>query len=182
MFFASSTAVYAQQNGEWVDENSKTEPAHFRGTRLLEAEQIVLRAPVPGVVVRFGGIYGPRRTRLIDKVRAGNAVYRKTPPQYSNRIHRDDCAGSLHHLMELADRKPIYLAVDSDPADERTVLRWLAGALGSPEPRVAQGTDHSVVNRCGNKRARNDQLIRSRYTFRYPTFREGYRALIEDIT
>lgn len=179
LVFASSTAVYPHTGGEWVDESTPTEPVHFSGKRLLEAERIALGCRIPATVVRFGGIYGPRRTRLIDRVRTGQAVYR-TDPQYTNRIHRDDCAGVLAHLAAKPHAKDLYLGVDSDPADERDVLNWLAGVLGAPEPRPALG-DEATLRRRGNKRCRNDRLLASGYRFRYPTFREGYTSVLEGL-
>ena len=100
------------------------------------------------------------------------------PPQYTNRIHRDDCAGALRHLMNLENPDSIYLAVDNEPAEERAVLLWLAGVMGSPEPREAEKAEASKRPR-GNKRCRNARLVQSGYTFRYPTFREGYSAVLE---
>ncbi len=178
LIFASSTAVYRQRDGEWVDETSETAPDHWSGKRLLEGEQIALQASPSATVVRFGGIYGPRRTYLIDRVRSGRATYRANPPQYTNRIHRDDCAGALRHLMNLEKPESIYLAVDDEPAEERVVLLWLAGVMGSPEPREAEGAGKSKRPR-GNKRCRNDRLSQAGYRFRYPTFREGYSAVLE---
>ena len=185
VLFASSTAVYHQHQGEWIDEAALADPPDFRGGRLLEAEQVLWSSPWPSTVVRFGGIYGPRRTRLIDRVRAGRAVYRDDPHHYSNRIHRDDCAGVLAHLMERDVAEALYLGADCDPADERTVMRWLAGALGAPEPRRANrseaGAQSSRAEERSNKRCRNDRLVRSGYAFLYPTFREGYRAGLEEM-
>jgi len=178
LLFASSTAVYAQDDGGWVDESSETAPEHWSGKRILEGEQLALQALPRATVIRFGGIYGPRRTRLIDAVRSGRAVYRKAPPQYTNRIHRDDCAGALHHLMKLEDADSLYLGVDDDPAEERVVMLWLAGVMGSPEPRAADKEEASTRPR-GNKRCRNARLVQSGYRFRYPTFREGYSAVLE---
>jgi nucleoside-diphosphate-sugar epimerase len=179
LIFASSTSVYAQDDGGWIDEASAAEPQHFRGRRLLEAEALVRSLWFPSVVVRFGGIYGPRRTRLIDRVRAGQATYRTDPGRYTNRIHREDCAGALRHLMTLEKPEPLYLGVDSDPADERVVLDWLAGVLGSPEPRPAQaGTERREV---GSKRCSNERLVGSGYSFRYPSFREGYVDVIQQV-
>jgi len=178
LLFASSTAVYRQYDGAWVDESSETAPDHWSGKRLLEGEQIALQALPSTTVVRFGGIYGPRRTQLIDRVRSGRATYRADPPQYTNRIHRDDCAGVLRHLMDLENSESIYLAVDNEPAEERAVLLWLAGVMGSPEPREAEKAEVSKRPRA-NKRCRNDRLVQSGYRFRYPTFREGYSAVLE---
>lgn len=178
LLFASSTAVYRQHDGTWVDESSETAPDHWSGKRLLEGEQIARQALPPATVVRFGGIYGPRRTQLVDRVRSGRAGYRVGPPQYTNRIHRDDCAGALRHLMNLENPDSIYLAVDNEPAEERAVLLWLAGVMGSPEPREEEKAEVSERPR-GNKRCRNARLVQSGYTFRYPTYREGYSAVLE---
>ncbi|HEY8155605.1 MAG TPA: SDR family oxidoreductase [Myxococcota bacterium] len=180
VLFASSTAVYGQHDSEWVDENSPAEPVDFRGQRLLEAEQLLASGPSPGVAVRFGGIYGPRRSGLVAQVRAGRAVVRPGPPHYTNRIHRDDCAGVLRHLMQLEALEAVYLGVDCEPADEAAVLRWLAGALGAAEPRLgAEGERHGRERRA-SKRCRNDRLLASGYRFLHPTFREGYRAILAE--
>jgi len=182
IFFVSSTSVYAQRRGEWVDETSATEPDHFSGRYLLEAERILLEGPFAGTVVRFGGIYGPRRTRLIESVRTGRAVWRKSPQQWTNRIHRDDCAGMLKHLMQLERPEKIYLGVDCEPAEQGAVLRWIAGVLGAPPPRAVRAKDPALRATRGNKRCRNDRLVASGYTFLYPTYREGYRAVLEEMT
>lgn len=180
VLFASSTAVYGQQGGEWLDENSPTEPADFRGRRLLEAESLLANAAfIPGVTIRFGGIYGPRRSSLIEPVRAGRAVLR-AEAHFTNRIHRDDCVGVLRHLMLHEAPEPLYLGVDSEPADEAAVLRWLAGVLGAPEPRAAAAGARGPRRRGGSKRCRNDRLLASGYAFRYPSFRDGYRAILAE--
>jgi nucleoside-diphosphate-sugar epimerase len=174
----SSTAVYGQSRGEWVDETSVTEPEHFSGRRLLEAEALLRAGPFPGIVLRAGGIYGPGRTRLVDQVRAGRALYVPGAPRYTNRIHRDDCAGALRHLLRLAEPDGLYLGVDCEPADEAAVLRWLAGALGAAAPRAADAGEAKARRARGNKRCRNDRLRASGYAFRFPSFREGYGAVL----
>ncbi len=180
VFFTSSTSVYAQRRGEEVDEASPTEPSHFGGRRLLEAEALLASGPFPSTVVRFAGIYGPRRQRLIDLVRTGRAEYRDvSPPRYTNRIHRDDCVGVLRHLMALQAPESLYVGVDSEPAPERTVMLWLAGALGAPAPRAVREDKEESERPRGNKRCRNARLLASGYAFQYPTFREGYSALIQ---
>jgi nucleoside-diphosphate-sugar epimerase len=190
VFFTSSTVVYAQSAGEWVDEASPTEPVHFAGTRMLEAERLLLRAPFPATVLRLGGIYGPGRIGLIERIRRGEVVCAPGPPVYTNRIHRDDCAGVLRHLMIVPGAERIYIGVDHEPAEECTVARWLAARLGAPAPRGVLGADRGVRRhrgpprprrRAGNKRCRNAKLLGTGYVFRYPTFREGYGALLSDI-
>lgn len=180
IFFLSSTAVYEQSRGEWVDETSETKPRHWSGKRLLEAEGLLRQSEFASTILRLGGIYGPRRTRLLDNVRSGRATYPKGAPHYSNRIHRDDCAGAIGHLMTLAGPAPLYLLVDDDPAEEAVVKRWLAGALGAPEPRPEKAPLEGRRAR-SNKRCRNDALRGTGYALRFPSFREGYAALIEQM-
>ena len=178
VFFTSSTAVYAQSDGEWVDEDSPTEPEHFPGLRMLEAERLLLDGPFPATVLRLGGVYGPGRGRLIERVRQGNAVCTEGPPVYTNRIHRDDCAGALYHLMGLPQPDRLYIGVDHEPAGESVVIHWLAAALGLPPPRVVQSPETVARRPRGNKRCRNAKLVGSGYVFQYPTFREGYASLL----
>lgn len=171
--FVSSTGVYGQTDGEWVGEYSPTEPRSVSGRRLLEGEGIVLDGPVPAVVLRLGGIYGPGRTGMIKRALEAPPG---GPPQYTNRIHRDDCAGALLHLLTLPNPDPLYLGVDGDPADRRTVAAWLAARLGrTPANRP---TPPKNPRARFNKRCSNEKLLASGYAFRYPTFREGFVALL----
>jgi nucleoside-diphosphate-sugar epimerase len=181
VIFVSSTAVYGQKKGEWVDEASETAPAHFSGQRLLEAEALLHGSGLPGVVLRLGGIYGPRRTRLVEQVRQGRVSIARGGPQYTNRIHRDDCAGVLDHLLDLEEPSDCYLGVDHDPEDEAAVLTWLAGVLGATPPRVASSDERREPRRGGNKRCRNDRVVASGYTFRYPSYKDGYAAVLAGV-
>jgi nucleoside-diphosphate-sugar epimerase len=181
IFFVSSTSVLAQRRGEWVDENSPAEPTHFSGKRLLEAERVLRDSEYAGTVVRFGGIYGPRRTNLVQSVRNGSAVFRKSRTSWTNRIHRDDCAGVLRHLMQVRPLDLLYHGVDCEPAARSEVLQWLAGALGGPSPRAVGASDPALREPRSNKRCRNDRLLETGYRFLYPTFREGYRAVLNEM-
>ena len=185
VLFTSSTAVYAQRDGGWVDEQSPTEPTHWSGLCMLEAEGVLAASGLPAVALRLGGLYGPGRTRLVENVRDGRASIRPGPPRWTNRIHRDDAAGALRHLLERALRgeeiAPLYLGVDDEPADEAEVLHWLADRLGAPPPRLAK---HAPAPQAAggrgdsNRRCRNARLRAAGYRFRFPTFREGYADVI----
>ncbi|MBI2903240.1 MAG: SDR family oxidoreductase [Candidatus Methylomirabilis oxyfera] len=179
VFFTSSTGVYAQSTGTWVDETSPTEPAEFSGFRVLEGERLLLGSSFPSTVLRLGGIYGPGRTRLIERVRRGLATCPDGPPLYTNRIHRDDCAGALRHLMTLAEPASLYLGVDHEPAEQCEVLRWLARQLGVSPPRLEPPLG-STPRHQSNKRCSNAKLVASGYAFRYPGFRDGYLALLAE--
>ncbi|WP_110685186.1 SDR family oxidoreductase [Salinicola aestuarinus] len=178
LFFVSSTSVYAQQGGEEVDETSPTEASGFSGSLMRDAEQALLDSALPGTVVRLSGIYGPGRDRLIRQVKEGR-IAAANPPMYSNRIHRDDCAGVLGHLIGLAlDDKPlepIYLASDGAAAPLHEVMAWIAKRLKVETPEVIQ----SPLRRRSSKRCNNARLIASGYRFHYPTFREGYEDVLQ---
>lgn len=178
IFFTSSTGVYAQCHGEWVDESWPAEPTHFSGIRLLEGEALLRESPFPATVVRLAGIYGPGRSRLIDSVRQGTAVCPAGEPVYMNLIHRDDCAGALYRLMRLAYPAPLYLGVDHHPVDKGTLLRWLAAKLEMPSPPLEAVSDAMRQRLRSNKRCRNGRLIAAGYAFRYRSFRTGYAALL----
>lgn len=173
----SSTGVYAQSEGEWVTENSRAAADSPTAKQLLAAEDVALRSGVPATVVRLGGIYGPGRNRLIEQVRSGLQVPAE-PPQYTNRIHRDDAAGLLAHLLALADRRellaPCYLGVDDDPATLFEVTSWLAEQLGtSLQP------DGPLSTRSGSKRCSNELARETGWQPAYPSFREGYAELLK---
>lgn len=183
-FFVSSTAVYAQDNGEWIDESSPAEATHFRGRLLLEGETLVraaTSAATATTVLRLSGIYGPGRTRLIDLVRSGRATFPPGPPRYANRIHRDDAAGALAHLLRLPQPAPLYLGVDDAPVDLAEVLTFLAVELDAPLPRLEEATTDGAPER-GSKRCSNALLHASGYAFRFPTYREGYGALLRPLS
>ena len=172
-FFVSSTAVYAQNTGEWVDETSATEPVNFNGVRMLEAEQLVLNSGIPATCVRFGGIYGQGRNALLQRVQKGCLVQAE-PPAYTNRIHQEDCVGLLHFLLQQAEQgtalAPLYLGVDDDPATDEEVCRWLAARLQAPAPQFKPASQ----NPGQNKRCSNARIRRLGYEFIYPDFRAGY--------
>lgn len=180
LVLVSSTGVYGQKNGEWVDEGSPTEPSSPSGRRLLEGEDLVLGGRIPATVLRLGGIYGPGRTGMVERA-LRNPPPEDEPSQYTNRIHRDDCAGALRHLLRIPAPHPLYLGVDHEPADRRTVAEWLASYLGENLPEHPS-PENAPRDRSGrtNKRCSNARLLRSGYAFRYPTFREGFAALLEE--
>ena len=175
--FVSSTAVYGQSDGSWVDETSPTEPEHFAGRRLLEGEQATLGGPGLGRVLRLGGIYGPGRTGLLERVRRGEATYAPGPPRYTNRIHRDDAVEILDRLMRMAEPPPRLLGVDDRPTQDREVLEWLAAELGAPPPR-GRSPEPGSRAALSNRRCRNDLLHRLEIPLAFPSFREGYATLL----
>lgn len=174
-FFVSSTSVYGQRHGEWVDEDSPTEPATATARCLLAAERRLAASGAPATTIRFSGIYGPGRERLLRQIAAGEPV-QYDPPTYTNRIHREDCIGALEllHRRALEGRPlaPVYLASDDCPAPLGMVARGLASALGLPPPPPQAGTGEQ------NKRCRNDRIKALGHRLQFPDWRAGYLPLI----
>ncbi len=186
LVYTSSTGVYGDHDGGWVDEATPIDPTTEKTRVLAAAERIALeateRAGIDGTVARFAGLYGPGRYRLrryLDgPVTAG----------YLNMVHRDDAAGAIRHLLETngARGKPVVV-VDDEPVDKHPFADWLADECGVPRPekrsveeRIADGDSSAAARRRlrTSKRCSNDRLRSLGYEFAYPTFREGYRDAI----
>ena len=180
VFFVSSSSVYHQMDGEWVDESSDTQPASFAGKEMLAAEQALLKDKLPGTVVRLTGIYGPGRNRMIEQAKKGSHCDPE-PPVWTNRIHRDDCVGVLQLLVDkaLSDEPldDIYLATDDEPATLYDVLEWMKDRIGDVED------DHDLpeATRRANRRCNNQKIKALGYRFRYPDYRQGYDKQLTDM-
>lgn len=176
LLFVSSTGVYGQQGGEWVDEDSPAEAAGYSGRIMREAEQLALASGLPATCVRLSGLYGPGREWLLGQVRQGYRVASE-PPLYGNRIHVDDAAGLLAYLLQ-ADQRGVsladcYLGVDDTPAPLHEVVAWLRERLG-----VSHWSDTAQVRRAGSKRCSNARARALGWAPQYPSFREGYSAIL----
>ncbi len=170
----SSTAVYGTDDGGDVDETTPTSPTSATGQVLVQAEVALHARRRDATTLRLAGLYGPGRTSLIEQVRRGEALVPEERA-LTNRIHRDDAAAAIVHLLtQVAEPAPIYLGVDHAPVDRGEVIRFLASELGMPEPP----TGPTPRRRGSNKRCRNDRLVATGFEFTYPTYREGYRAVL----
>jgi nucleoside-diphosphate-sugar epimerase len=177
LVFVSSSSVYGQQQGEWVDESSATQATGYSSRLMLEAEHLALHSGIPASVVRLTGIYGPGREWLLTQVRQGYRVVVE-PPLYGNRIHVDDAAGLLAYLVQ-ADARGValdecYIGVDDAPAPLAEVVAWLREYLG-----VTQWSAEASVRRAGSKRCSNARARALGWVPRYASYREGYAAILE---
>ncbi|WP_422391439.1 NAD-dependent epimerase/dehydratase family protein [Arthrobacter sp. N1] len=176
VLFVSSTAVYGDFGGCWVSEDSPAESTAPTARLVKEAEDVLLTRTDHGTVLRLSGIYGPGRTRLIDQVTGGSAVLPQEV-QWTNRIHRDDAAAAIVHLvLDVEEPERIYLGSDELPVDLAEVLRFLAAELTLPEPPAGDGSGGPV--RGGARRVDSRRLRASGFSFTYPTYRVGYRAVL----
>jgi len=183
LVLVSSTGAYGHTEGEWVDEETPPEPTSGTGRRLVAAEEAARSLGSPGIALRLGGIYGPGRTRTIRRILSGEA---RCPAEgrYGNRIHRDDAARAVAYLLiHVPEPAGLYLGVDRDPAEMRDVYKWIAHRAGAPDPCASDDREtwEAEGRRGTNKRCSSDRLVASGYTFRYPTYREGYGPLVDEL-
>lgn len=178
MIFISSTSVYHQDDDSWLDEESPTEPARFSGQCILAGERLSRDSGIPATAIRFSGIYGPSRRRFLTAVEQGEM--NPTPPgPYSNRIHEEDAAAAVAHLLRLSlagqDIADTYIASDCEPVRLDEVVRWVQAQL----PCAAPKADARTGGRAGSKRCRNERLLATGFRFRYPDYRAGYGDMIK---
>lgn len=181
VLFTSSTAVYGQTQGEWVDEQSTTAPEPGAGQILLAGERLLLGSAYRGVVVRLSGLYGPGRRSLVDSVLNGSARF--GVPRFTNRIHVDDAASFLAHLITLEEPERLYVASDDEPADRNEVLRWIAARAGRPSSDLLVGGPAAPLSRraaSSNKRCSNARLRATGFLLRFPSYRDGYGEIIDE--
>ena len=190
LVYTSSTGVYGDHDGDWVDEETPLEPTTDKTEVLVEAERIAREEAaengIDGTVARFSGLYGPDRYRL-DRYLEGPVT-----AGYLNMVHRVDAAGAVAFLLaEDCARDEVVLVTDDEPADKWAFADWLAEACGVPEPpkqTKAERLAESDLSEAGrrrvltSKRCANDYLHDLGYEFTYPTFREGYLDAVDTYT
>ena len=170
----SSTAVYGETDGSVVNEETMAEPGGFNGRVLLKMEQLAGACTEHLVVVRASGIYGPGRERLIRLAASKGLEIQQFPPYFTNRIHRDDVAAVLRHLLVIEQPEKLYVVSDNLPAPRYEVVRWLAKAQGK---QVPEGLTVEHANR--GKRVDNQRLRDSGFRMTYPDYRAGYGTVLK---
>ena len=179
VIWISSTSVYGDSTNQWLEEESPVNPASFSARALKKAEDIMTAVSCDLTIVRFSGIYGPGRLALLNSVKNGIGSPAR-PKQWSNRIHSDDCAGFLVHLVNryLKGQKleKLYLGTDCEPAAQHDMRKWLAGKLN------VILTEEAKSSRAGTQRYTNKKLLQSGYQLQYPSYREGYVSVIKSLS
>lgn len=177
VFFISSTGVYGQTSNQRLDEECMPVPNGFSGERMLEAERVLANAGYAHTSLRLSGIYGPGRLRLIRMAKERSAWPAEIA--WTNRIHRDDAAGFVAHLLQqLEDGTSIadcYLVTDNQPVGQHEVLAWLSAQMG-----LTQNVSDEVPI-LGGKPLSNARLRATGYQLRYPSYREGYAAVLASL-
>lgn len=186
----STTGVYGDRGGDWVDEDTQAAPTSPRAQRRLEAERQWARAFGRCAVdlFRVAGIYGPGRSPF-DDLRAGRARRVDKPGQFFGRIHRDDIAAAVLAAME-QERAPgvrVLNLTDDEPAPQADVVEEAARLLAlPPPPLVPVERALGAMSPMGRSFWADNRRVSSRKTqetlalrWRYPSYREGLRAVLE---
>jgi len=173
----SSTRVFAETSGNWVDETSALATNDPFASSIIEAEKIFLALISRATVFRASGLYdGSPQGHLVSRIAQG--LFSQAGDRYSNRIHRDDIATAIEFAFLQAEAKNpldgIFVASDDLPARMSDVERWLAEQIGVP---YAASAAESHGGERGNRRCDNSRLKAAGFTFRYPDYRAGYGGL-----
>ena len=183
--YLSTTGVYGDRQGGWVDEKSALTPSGERGRRRVEAERAWLRlSGLPIHIFRLAGIYGPGRSAF-DSLRAGRAQRIDKPGQVFGRIHVEDIARVLRASMAKPHPGAAYNLCDDDPAPPADVIAYAAGLLGLTPPPLIPFAE-AKLSEMGrsfyddNKRVRNDRIKRELgVQLAFPDYRAGLAAILE---
>ena len=176
VFFVSSTRMYGQTKDALLDENTVPQDMDFGGIRLLEAENILKQAGKSWThtALRLTGIYGPGRNRMLKLV--ANPSDWPIHNTWSNRIHRDDAAAFIVHLIQmLLDGKTTqdcYVVTDSCPVSQYEVLLWIAKQMGIE----IEGSMPEIV---GGKRMSNQRMLSTGFCLKHPDYKIGYSAMLK---
>ena len=182
--YLSTTGVYGDHQGDWVDENTALTPSTERGIARLKAEAEWSSLGVPLHIFRLAGIYGPGRGPF-SKVRSGKARRIIKDGQVFSRTHVDDIAQILEASIERPNPGRAYNVCDDDPAPPQDVIAYAAELLGMPVPEAVPFEDAELSPMARSfyaesKRVRNDR-IKDELGVKliYPDYRAGLRALLE---
>ncbi|MEM9234359.1 MAG: SDR family oxidoreductase [Pseudomonadota bacterium] len=194
LIYLSSSGVYGDHDGAWIDEDTVCTPTSRRGRQRLLAEQqwqdMAMRDNARSHLCRLSGIYGPGRNAVESLqgetrgAKAGLSQRIIKPGQVFNRIHRDDIAGGLYALIMASGAPSILNFADDEPSPPQDVITYAAGLLGiEPPPEVPfEEAELSPMGRsfyADNKRLRNDRLkALPGFTLTYPDYRSGLEAII----
>ena len=182
ILYTSSTGVYGQSNGEWVDEQSPCQPLRAGGLACLAAEQTLLAHPYGqrAITLRLAGIYGPERLPSLRPLLSGDPLEVRGH-EYLNLIHVDDAVQVVLAAEGTAAVGSCYTVSDGHPVRRADFYNELARLLGAPKPTFASPAVRSTLasrggsdKRVSNRRMRSDLGV----SLRYPSYRDGLAASI----
>lgn len=182
VIYISSTGVYGECDGDWVDESTECRPLREGGRACLAAEQLLAAHQLGNrrVILRLAGIYGPGRIPRVAALKAGEPI--DAPSEgFLNLIHVDDAVEVVMTAERLAQLPSLYVVADGSPALRRDYYGELARLVGAPPPQfVAPSVNSPAAQRAASdKRIRNTRMQEElRVSLKYPSYREGLAAIV----
>lgn len=180
--YLSTTGVYGDSQGAWVDETSPLNPQSVRSQNRVKAETLFLQSSLPTHIFRLPGIYGPGRS-ILDRLKAGTARHILKPGHVFSRIHVDDIVQTLYQSMQQPQPGSIYNVTDDLPSEPSTLIEEGSQLLGITPP-LAIAYEAAQMNpmaqsfwqecrRVSNLKIKTDLGIK----LLYPSYREGLRSI-----
>lgn len=182
--YLSTTGVYGDTQGAWVDEATPVNPGNERSQHRVAVEQAFLQAQLPTHIFRLPGIYGPGRS-IFERLRTGKARRIERPGHVFCRIHVEDIVQTLWASMQQPNPGSIYNVSDDEPTEPSNLILEAAHLLGVEPPKAisfeaAEMTPMSASFWRESRRVRNEKIkTELGVRLKYPTYREGLRAILQ---
>lgn len=184
--YISTTGVYGDSQGAWVDELSPVNPSNLRSQHRVNIEQQWLASDFPSHIFRLPGIYGPTRS-IFERIRSGRVQHILKPGHVFSRVHVDDIAQSLHQSMENPMPKEIFNVVDDEPSEPCELLqegcRLLEVEPPAPIPFEEAEFSPMGLSFWADCRRVSNQKIKKNLGIKllYPSYREGLKAIFAEL-
>jgi nucleoside-diphosphate-sugar epimerase len=188
--YISTTGVYGNADGGWVDEETPPDPQREGGRASLAAEEVLFASPFAerAIVLRLAGIYGPGRVPFLELLRAGQPIPAATDG-YLNLIHVEDAAAVVVAAANVPEaalsrkrrERQVYCVSDGHPVRRGDYYREAARLLGAPEPQFTAPDSNSprAARAASDRRIRNDRMLAELgVTLAYPDYRAGLAAIL----
>ncbi len=189
--YTSSTSVYTQNNGEWVDESTSLCDLSPTAEILLEAENVLLKETetfARAYVLRLAGIYGPKRHHLLNQLKKGDLEFSGTGEAFLNLIHKVDACQAIEQLLLNPPKKRFdrFNLSDGSPAAKKDVVEWIATQINSQKP-VFNPNKKSTMTRQSygrstppNRKISNHKICEAiKFKPQFENYKEGYASLLK---
>lgn len=183
--YISSTSVYGDHQGDWVNENSDTIPLDEQGKNRLIAEKQWLSSGLPVSIIRMAGIYDAKHS-VLNSIFEGKAIRVNAPGHFFSRIYMKDIVRAIFEMMNKPKPYEIYNFADDFPSSNAETISYACKALGIEEPPIVELTDDRISENLrkyykSNKKVSNEKLKKDyNFSFQFPSYKEGLNDLIAE--
>ncbi len=172
IIFVSSTHVYSENQGGWINSKTSVQPYDYRSKAILTAEKSLVDSTPNIFLIRLSGLYDQHSQYIMSQLKSKRIL---SANHYTNRIHREDAARFLAYLSTYTGKERIFVASDNQPTQRGELMQWLAKEC-EMEPIISE-LDKSVSGKCCDNQSMRD----TGFVLQYPDYKSGYQSLIEKI-